>query len=76
MNKKEIINACIDMSYNVSKEEIQKTIKEVSGKNCMEIKMSVKIWLALHEKLTNISSGENGCKYLFYGSNVEHYRQR
>lgn len=75
MNKKELINNCIDMSYNVSKEEMQKAIKEVSGKRYMETKMSTKIWNALFEKLEVITNGENGCKVLFYGSNAESYRQ-
>lgn len=75
MSKKELINSCIDMSYNVSKEEMQKAIKEVTGKRFMETKMSVKAWQALYEKLENIVNGENGCKVLFYGSNVEAYRQ-
>ena len=38
MNKKDIINACIDMSYNVSKEEIENAIKEVTNKKYMETK--------------------------------------
>lgn len=75
MSKKELINGCIDMSYNVSKEEMQKAIKEVSGKRFMETKMSTKVWKALYEKLENILNGENGSKVLFYGSNVEAYRQ-
>lgn len=75
MTKKELINACIDMSYNVSKEEIEKAIKEVTGKRCMETKMNVLLWKQLHEKMKNILNGENGSKYLFFGSNVEAYRQ-
>lgn len=75
MNKKELINSCIDMSYNVSKEEMQKAIKEVSGKRFMETKMTTKVWSALYEKLETIVNGENGCKVLFYGSNAEAYRQ-
>lgn len=76
MSKKELINACIDMSYNVSAEEIRKAIKEVSGQECMETKLSVKVWQALYEKLQSTLDGENGSKYLFCGSNVEHYRQK
>lgn len=75
MNKKELINSCIDMSYNVSKEEMQRVIKKVSGKKHMEIKMNIKTWEALHNELESILNEENGCMVLFYGSNVESYRQ-
>lgn len=75
MNKKELINGCIDMSYNVSKEEMQKAVKEVSGKRYMETKMTTKVWNALYEKLETIVNGENGSKVLFFGSNAESYRQ-
>lgn len=51
MNKKEIINACIDMSYNVSKEEIEKAIKEITGQKYMETKMKVSLWKQLFEKM-------------------------
>lgn len=76
MNKKEYINACIDMSYNVTKEEIVKAIKETTGQKYMETKMRVSAWKELFEKMKNILNGENGNKYLFYGSNPEDYRQK
>ena len=63
------------MSYNVSKEEIQKAIKEVTGRNAMQTCFPTNQWQMLHEKLLNLLSGENGSKFLFLGSNVEHYRQ-
>lgn len=76
MNKKDIINACIDMSYNVSKEEIENAIKEVTNQKYMETKMKVTLWKQLFEKMQNILNGENGSKYLFIGSNPEAYRQK
>ena len=63
------------MSYNVSKEEMQKAIKEVTGKTAMQTCFPIKQWQMLYEKLSNVLDGENGSKYLFLGSNVEHYRQ-
>ena len=76
MNKKEIINACIDMSYNVAKEEIEKAIKEITGQRFMETKMKISLWKQLYEKIQNMLNGENGNKYLFLGSNPDAYRQR
>lgn len=76
MNKKEIINACIDMSYNVSKEEIEKVIKEVTGQKYMETRMKASLWEQVYEKMLNILNSENGSRYLFLGSNPEAYRQK
>ena len=76
MNKKELINTCIDLSYNVSVEEMRAAIMSVSGERYMEVRYPKKIWEALANKLSSIISGENGNKYLFYGSNVEAYRQK
>ena len=77
MTKKEIINACIDMSYKVSKEEIEKAIKEITGLKYMETKMKVSLWKQLFRKMVEIIlNGENGSNYLFYGSNPETYRQK
>ena len=76
MKKKDLINACIDKSYNVSKEEVKKAIKDVTNREYMKIDFSVKQWKALYEKLINASKGREGNIHLFYGSNVEFYRQK
>lgn len=76
MSKKELINACIDLSYNVSRKEMQDAIKEVSGKRYMKADFSVSVWSALYNKLDKIVNGENGTTVLFFGSNVESYRQK
>jgi hypothetical protein len=76
MNKKELINGCIDMSYEVSKEDVEKAIIEITGNRYMQTKYPVKQWRELHDKLnTLVKTGAGGNLALFLGSNTEYYRQ-
>ena len=77
MNKNQIINKCIDLSYSVSKEYMNNAIKSIhNDKFVMETKDSKAQWQKLFEKLSIAPFGKDGNLRLFLGSNVEAYRRK
>ena len=74
MTKTELVNKCIDLSYNVSKEELKGILKNSLNRSYMQTKDSKKDWETLFNEMNKITSEENGSSVLFVGSNVEHYR--
>lgn len=54
MNKNDIIDECIDMSFYISKEEIEVIIKRVTGHKYMKINMNSSLWKEVHKLMKNI----------------------